>query len=525
MAEEIGPRERREDFVYKASEWQQEFHNLTVDEALGAGAQGPGKSLALLNDCNPRIQREHFRCLAGSGQLHLVPDGYRQLCEEYPLRWGDSQGWAIHFRRTRPMLNQTISRSRRIFRALDPGATFNSDDTTWTFTSGYKYSFGHCRNPGDWDIYLSNEYDWMGFDELPQFNQEQYDQLILRCRSGDPLLRKIAYIRSMGNPVIARELDDNFSVDDPGWVKREFIDKAPLGRVVLKREVKRKDGRVEWLTRMFVPATLYDNPDKEFVEVQERKLLGAPAHIRDAYLHGKWDVMVGSHFGEEWNARYHVIPKFRVSNDWPVFRSMDWGYKAPGQVMWWTMDPDDNLICINEVRFQRKTPRDVCRLIEKYEKPNGWWKGRKSLLNGPADTQIWEDRGDSHTFTKAQDFKNHGVLWVPADKKSRFRNAELLMERLTDHDNWTTTPGLVFVETCHHIIRTLPAIPSCRPPNQEMPQEGGDDHAYDATAYAVAYVSRGRKVIRMGKREEDAWDDSERRAPKPKQRGYAYGRL
>lgn len=490
----------------------------------GDGFTPTHNSLCLLNDCNPRIQREHFRCLAGTGQTGLVPERLRPLCEEYPLRWGYSQGWAIHFRRTRPMLNQTIARSRRIFLALDPGATYNSDDTTWTFSSGYRYAFGHCRNAGDWDIYLSNEYDWMGFDELPQFNQEQYDQLILRCRSGDPLLRRIAYIRAMGNPVIARELDDNFTVDDPGWVKREFIDPAPEGRKVLKREVKRKDGRVEWLTRLFVPATLYDNPDKEFVEVQERKLLGAPKHIRDAYLHGKWDVMVGSHFGEEWNARFHVIRPFRVPNDWPVFRSMDWGYKSPGQVMWWTMDPDENLICINEVRFKMKTPRDVCKLIEKYEKPNGWWKGRKSILSGPADTQLWEDRGDYHTMTKYQDFLAHGVKWVQADKKSRFRNAELVMERLTDHDNWTTTPGLVFVETCVHIIRTLPAIPSCKPPNQEMPQEGGDDHAYDATAYATAYVSKGRKVIQMGKREDDAWEEKER-LPKPRQRGYAYGRL
>lgn len=509
--------------LYTASAWQQKFHNLTVDEALGAGAAGPGKSLALLCDIIPRIQREHYRCLAGSNQADQIPEPFRAVCVEHPLKFGNSEGWAIHFRRTRPMLNQTIARSRRIFGALDPGASFNAEDTTWSFSSGYRYTFGHCKNPGDWDIYLSNQYDWMGFDELSQFQQEQYDQLTLRVRSSDPLLREMCYVRAMSNPILMREGSDNFTVSDPGWVKRMFVDPAPEGEKLLVRRVKRPDGREIKLTRIFLPATLYDNPDKSFVEQYERQLLGAKPHLRDAYLFGKWDVVVGAHFGDEWNPRYHVIAPFKVPSDWPVFRAMDWGYKSPGDILWFTMDPDENLIAINEIRFRMKTPRDVAKLVEKYERPNGWWRGRKSLLTGPADTQLWEDRGDSTTMTKAADFAAHGVRWMKADKKSRFRNAELVMDRLTDHDNWTTTPGLIFVSACKDIIRTLPIV-GTDPDDPEMPATGGDDHSVDTLFYACAYASHGRKGIKMAKLGESAWEKDDG-LPRVSGGSYAYGRM
>ena len=42
-----------------ASPWGNEFHSLAVDEALGGGSAGPGKSLALLMDPSPQMVVEH----------------------------------------------------------------------------------------------------------------------------------------------------------------------------------------------------------------------------------------------------------------------------------------------------------------------------------------------------------------------------------------------------------------------------------------------------------------------------------
>ena len=87
----------------------------------------------------------------------------------------------------------------------------------------------------------------------------------------------------------------------------------------------------------------------------------------------------------------------------------------------------------------------------------GWSNGRKSKLTGPADTQLWEQRGDTGK-TKAQAMADKGVYWTKADKRSRLRNAELLTARLKDHDGGTTTPGIVFFDTCQEITKLIPAI-------------------------------------------------------------------
>ena len=89
--------------AYDPSPWGREFHSLTMDEALGGGSQGPGKSLALLMDANEQILVEHARAKDGE------------------IRWGHSVGWALHLRREFPRLQQSIRRSELIFPRLDPG--------------------------------------------------------------------------------------------------------------------------------------------------------------------------------------------------------------------------------------------------------------------------------------------------------------------------------------------------------------------------------------------------------------------
>ena len=110
--------------IYVPSHWGHIYHNLPHDEALGAGAAGPGKSMVLLMDPFQQIAIEHQRCL--------------DTDHEYHLPWGGSSGWALHLRRTRPMLELSIQRSQRIFPLVDPGAKWNENKATWVFTSGYR---------------------------------------------------------------------------------------------------------------------------------------------------------------------------------------------------------------------------------------------------------------------------------------------------------------------------------------------------------------------------------------------------
>jgi hypothetical protein len=177
------------------------------------------------------------------------------------------------------------------------------------------------------------------------------------------------------------------------------------------------------------------------------------------------------------------------------------------------MDEDGNIYCVREMMFKGKTDEEVAEAIIQVEKGMGWGSGRKSKLTGPADTQLWEQRGDTGK-TKAQAMADKGVYWTKADKRSRLRNAELLTARLKDHDGGTTTPGIVFFDTCQEITKLIPAIQTSDK-NSEEPADGNDDHPFDTALYSCAYASHGRAGLGWVNKDEDEDEDK----PKPDSMG------
>lgn len=348
----------------------------------------------------------------------------------------------------------------------------------------------------------------MAFDELVQFEKDQYDNLTTRVRSSDPMLRHMLKIRSASNPFFRREAGVNLAIKDPHWVRKRFVDPAPKGGVVLEHPLKMRDGRTEIRTRIYLPATLYDNPDPEFVRQYEATLMGKPKHIRQAMLYGDWYVNPGSYYGDDWIRDTHTCAPFRIPADWRCFRSMDWGFKSWGTVGWYAIDYDGNLIKFREFPFRLMEPKRVAKRIMEIEKPLGFWRNGQSLITGPADTQLWEERGDSGV-TKAKEFAQAGVGWLKANKRSRARNAQLLLTRLQDRRG--QVPGILFFETCERTIMTLPAIQSDKD-DPESPAEGGDDHWHDETLYACAHAANdnagtSRASVMESAEREDADED------------------
>lgn len=494
--------------AYKPSEWGALFHATTQHEVFGAGAAGPGKSLVLLADPFEQIVIEHQRCLDPK--------------HPYPLRWGESQGWALHLRRETPQLLQTLERARTMFFRLDPDVVEDKANKIFRFKSGFKYQFSHCKESGDWQNFQSNQYTHIGYDELVQFEEEQYHQINTRLRCTDPVLKNMLKIRAMSNPFAQR--DGTVSVKDPHWVRRRFVEPCPEGRKVLKKQITRGDGRVEYRTRLYLPATLYDNPDPEFVEQYEATLLDKPAHIRQAMLYGDWFVSPGAFYGDDWNKEIHVCRPFTVPAHWPVLRTMDWGFKSWGTIIWWAIDDDGTMYAIREFSFRMMKAEDVAKEVKRIEKGMSLWHGGRSSVPGFADTQLWEERGDGG-LTKAESFSRVGVSWTAANKKSRKGNAEKFLARLRDHNEYSSRPGIVFFETCRRSIATIPSIPG-DPHDPSTPKDGGDDHWHDAVLYACAAASRGKVGVSQADSsrrfyEEDD-EDMERSARRAVGR-YGYG--
>lgn len=493
--------------VYQPSAWQQRFHRTRADEVFGAGSAGPGKTVTLTWDPLEQVMTEATRCQrrfdpkneimvrladwalerAGETDTRLRADAWAEKCTIVP---GNSVGWALHVRRTRTMLDQTLLKFRRGYLAVDPGMHWDNERLIATFSSGLHFQFGHMKDPMDWEQYFSNEYTHIAFDELIQFLENQYDQLKSRLRTSDWVLARMLRCVSASNPVMTHSGEEFTADRNPYWVRERFVDPAPEGNTLLRKNVKMSDGSIETITRIYLPAKLADNPDPEFARRYEIRLRDMKPHVRRALLDGDWYVVAGAFYSDAWNPNLHVCEPFAIPSDWPVFRSMDWGHKAPGCIHWAALDPEGTLFVFREVMFRLKSAAQMAQRVKDVEEDEGCWDDsrNRSGATGWADTQLWERRGDVGR-SKAEEFAARGVTWIPADKKSRRRNAERLLERLTSHEDGKTAPGIVFFKNCVNAIRLLPSIPT-DPTDSEVPMDGGQDHPHDSILYLVAGVSR-----------------------------------
>lgn len=475
--------------AYEPSPWQISFHQARVDELLGAGAAGPGKSLCLLMDPLDIILVEQER-MRRKGEADGLPPG-------------GSVARILFVRRELNMLSETVDRALRIFPLVDPGVKYrNEGKHIFTFSSGAKYLFGGCKDENDWTSYQGDQYVWIGFDEAPQFAQVQYSEIQARLRTSDPILAKLLRVRLAGNPA-------------PGWVRDYFVDPHPQGKRIIRKKSRRPDGTEVETTRLYLPATLYDNPDKAFVAQYEKKLLSLPITQRNAYLKGDWYATADSFYADDWDGRVHVIRPFKAPAYWPAFRSMDWGFKTHGVIYWWKVSPDEDLIAIKEYSFRKKTAGAVAEEVKRIEKELGLWNKatNRSAITGPADTQLWEARGET-AVTKAEEMARKGVPWLPANKKSRSGNALRFIQRLRDRSG--DFPGICFFDTCRNAIRTIPSMP-VDPDDTEQPLKTAQDHWHDAVLYACAH-----RLPRFKDDDDDTFETPEERRRHRESGGESY---
>ena len=496
--------------IYTPSPWSSKFHQTTADEVLGGGSAGPGKSLTLLWD--PIVTQAVIEHARATGQLlDELPEWIADLCRKYPIRRGESEGHALHLRRSMPQLLENIDRSMRMFPKFDPNAVYSKERHCWTFESGYKFTFGHCREHDSHQDYLSKQYTHLGLDEGYQFEEFQFEELDGRVRSADPVLGLLLRSRIMSNPA-------------PGWLKTRFVDPEPKGNTVLRQRVPNPmTGEMHYRTRLFLPALLDDNPDKGFVEQYKIRLLSKPAHMRARYLYGDWNSVEGGFFEDDYNPSVHLIDPFKIPRDWPKFRAMDWGFKAPGVIGWFALDPDENLYQFYEFNFRLMRDHEVAARVKELEQMFGFWdkKENKSRLTGVADTQLWEERGDSGK-SKAAVFAAAGIYWQPADKASIARNAERISERLRDYDR-DKPPGLMLFRDCRKTAEMLAGI-AVDENDSTMPEKKSPlKHWFDMLAYAAARASRGRGSVYMQAHEFDRPENDNNEEPPRRAGGFGYG--
>ncbi|SNR38543.1 phage terminase large subunit [Blastococcus mobilis] len=217
---------------------------------------------------------------AGGGKSYWLRHSAVLYCLTHP------GAYVAIVRRTLPMLRKTHHRPLQdICRGL---ATHNKSDLSWTFPNGAVLQLISLTHDGDEQDYKSVEFDRLYFDELTEFTEAQYTYMLTRLRS------------SNGHPTAAIGATNPEGVGY-AWVKRRFVKPRPgdlaegQGQPVACEPWRPPlpDGSGPGRARVFVPATLLDNPALLAANPEYEMTLRSMTdpRKRKALLEGDWDAM------------------------------------------------------------------------------------------------------------------------------------------------------------------------------------------------------------------------------------------
>jgi len=251
-----------------------------ADETLYGGAAGGGKSEWL---------------------LHYVLN----LMQTHPMNRG------VIFRRVFPSLERTlINRSKQVYPRA--GGVYNEVKHQWRFPNGSIIDMGSLQDANSVTDYQGTEYGVVAFEEITEFEEKQVEFMIGRLRAPGPGIRP--HLVATCNP----------GGRGHRWVKRRWVKPKPddyTGSTApIPFEVwtpKPTAGNPEPLSRVFVPATLDDNPILEARDPLYRSRLRALRNtdkaLAEAMEHGDWDA-IDAVEGALW--KQSDLDGGRVSKEW-----------------------------------------------------------------------------------------------------------------------------------------------------------------------------------------------------------------
>lgn len=279
-----------EEVTIEFTDKQKEFLASDADVTLIGGGAGSGKSLVaifavlVLNDpAGPRYLNPHHRALI------------------YRHHYAD--------------LMDLVDKTREWYPLIDPLATYNKSEHTWTFSSGAQIIMHYFERYADAEMYLQGkEYSVILADELGQYEDDKvfkYAQSRLRNKAG---LKN--YYLATSNPSRYKWLRQYFNINDVGDSSEHEIDYLlPSGNHIIKK-VK------------YIQARLSDN--KHIPESYAANIMEMSEEDRRALLDGRWDAyesVDGQVYRYEIEAmqKENRICSVPVDRSLPVYTSWDIG--------------------------------------------------------------------------------------------------------------------------------------------------------------------------------------------------------
>lgn len=356
---------------------------------------------------------------------------------------------------------------------LGRSVKYRDKDHEIIFSNGSRIVFGYCDAEGDVRRYQGREYDIVYLDEATHLTEMQF-QAFKAINRGTNSFPKRMYITCNPGGV------------GHAWVKRLFID----------RDFRDNENPEDYV---FIQAGVYDN--KVLLETNPKyveDLESLPYELREAWLHGKWDVMAGQYFSE-WDRQIHVCAPREIPELWRWYVTMDYGLDMLAAYMI-AVATDGTAYVVDEVYEGRDridasgAPGKGLIVSEAAERVKAMVGDRPiELYLAPPD--LWNARQETGRSV-ADIFAEHGVYLTKAsnDRVDGWMAMHERMKVIEGEDGKLTARLRIFPK-CVNLIRCIPLLQyDDRRPTDVAQTPHEITHGPDAIRYFCVYwVSNGRE--------------------------------
>lgn len=375
-------------------------------------------------------------------------------------------------------------------------AKYNSTDKQIIFPNGSTIDFQYCKNDKDLQNLQGSQYDCIYIDEATMLSEFQIKAITACCRGVNDFPKHI------------------YLTCNPGGQGHAFIKRIMVDRVFDEGEDPED--------YHFIQSFVYDN--KVLLESNPdyvKQLEALPPKLREAWLHGSWDIFTGQFFEDfvddpnhyEDRKFTHVIEPFDIPSGWKIYRSYDFGYSKPFSVGWWAVDYEGTIYRILELYGWNGTPNEGIKWdpakqmqeIKKVEEQHPWLKGRQ--IRGVADPAIWQaDSGKS-----VADIGLEMGIYFDKGDNARISGWMQMHYRFSFDENGY--PRMYIFNNCKAAIRTIPLMMYSETKVEDLQTEL-EDHAVDEMRYFC--MSRPIKPFESNNRIPIGDDPLNQRAKKKK---------